>query len=502
MEDLGTTQDVERALMELRRLRPGLRRAVLKLNESFSGKGNAVFSYPEREGGAAIRDALRKLEFSVPEETCDSYFERYREMGGIVEELIEESGTASPSAQLRINPHGQVMPIATHDQILGGPSGHTFIGCRFPAAEEYRLEVQEAGARVGAVLAAKGVVSRLSCDFLSYPTDAGPWRLLALEINLRMGATTHPFLALRFLTGGELDPRTGLFLSPDGAPKYYRATDNLCSEAYRGLLPEDLIDIVTFNRLHYDHGPETGVLFHLMGALSEFGKVGLTAIGNTPQQAEELYARTVSILDRETAYGRWAPAPAAVAPPVPGPTAAPVTRPAGGPDRGPEAEPERERRQPRGTTLSLAEVLDAFAGSATQHLTGGGTSEEELQRFEQRAGVSLPPSFRAFLARFGGGLYFHGHEIFGSSQVFIHDIELVPDLLSFQKWLARQGVAAPPGLLAFHRARGAVHALDLRPGSIDRVLRLDGSASFPDLASFLEIIVLPRRVQSSDANGE
>ena len=195
-------------------------------------------------------------------------------MGGIVEELIEEQGTTSPSAQLRINPRGQVIPIATHDQILAGPSGQTYVGCRFPAADAYRLEVQETASRVGAVLAAKGVVSRFSIDFLAYPTDAGPWRLLALEINLRMGGTTHPFLALKFLTAGQLEPRTGLFRSPGGLPKYYRATDNLGSEAYRGLLPEDLIDIVTVNRLHYDHGSETGVLFHIMGALSEFGKGG------------------------------------------------------------------------------------------------------------------------------------------------------------------------------------------------------------------------------------
>ena len=68
-----------------------------------------------------------------------------------------------------------------------------------------------------------------------------------------------------------------------------------------------MIDIVTVNRLHYDHVSETGVLFHLMGALSQFGKVGLTAIGNTPAQAEELYTRTVSVLDRETIYGRKVP---------------------------------------------------------------------------------------------------------------------------------------------------------------------------------------------------
>jgi hypothetical protein len=303
MEDLRTPEDVVRALVELRRQRPRLRRAVIKLNESFSGEGNAIFRYPRGSGREAVRRALRGLEFAVPAETHESYFDKYGDMGGIVEELIEEDGLTSPSAQLRINPRGQVIPIATHDQILGGPHGHTYVGCRFPAADAYRLGVQEAALRIGSVLAAKGVVSRFSIDFLARPNDPER-RLRALEINLRMGATTHPFLALRFLTGGELDPLTGLFHSPDGITKYYRATDALHSEAYRGLLPEDLIDILTCNRLHYDHATGTGVLFHLIGALSEFGKVGLTAIGNTSEQADELYARTVSILDVETAYGR------------------------------------------------------------------------------------------------------------------------------------------------------------------------------------------------------
>jgi hypothetical protein len=328
LEDLKTPEDVERGLVELRRMRPGLRRAVVKLNESFSGEGNAIFRYPEKDGRAAIHNAMPKLEFAVPAETYASYFEKYRQMGGIVEELVEERGLTSPSAQLRINPRGQVIPIATHEQILGGPHGHTYVGCRFPADDRYRVELQEAALRIGAVLASKGVVSRFSIDFLAFAGAGGRGRLQALEINLRMGATTHPFLALRFLTGGELDARTGLFLSVDGKAKYYRATDTLCSDAYRGLLPEDLIDVVTFNGLHYDHGAETGVLFHLMGALSEFGKVGVTAIGNTPQQAEEIYARTVSVLDAETTYGNKTPVvPAAVPPGGPaGATGAPRER--------------------------------------------------------------------------------------------------------------------------------------------------------------------------------
>ena len=69
-------------------------------------------------------------------------------------------------------------------------------------------------------------------------------------------------------------------------------------------LPEDLVDILTVNKLHYSHGTESGVLFHLIGALSEFGKLGLTAIANSPAQVDDLYSHTLEVLDRETTYGR------------------------------------------------------------------------------------------------------------------------------------------------------------------------------------------------------
>jgi hypothetical protein len=227
-------------------------------------------------------------------------------MGGIVEEFIEGQEKLSPSTQLRVDPNGQVLPISTHDQILGGPSDQVFLGCSFPARDEYRMRILEAAMRIGDVLAGHGVVSRFAVDFLVWrdQPEAPEWNLAALEINLRMGGTTHPYLALQFLTGGQLDRTTGLFFSPSGLSKYYRATDNLRSESYRGLLPEDLIDILTENRLHYSHATDSGVLFHLIGAVSEFGKLGLTAIGNSREEADGLYYKTLEVLDRETSHGR------------------------------------------------------------------------------------------------------------------------------------------------------------------------------------------------------
>jgi PGM1 C-terminal domain len=304
-EDLRDRADVEEALVDLGRNRPDLKRAVIKLNDSFSGEGNAVLRFPESRSRQAIAAAVEEIELSVPDETPAEYFAEFASMGGIVEEFIEGVDKVSPSAQLRVSPGGQVLPISTHDQILGGPSQQVFLGCSFPARDDYRQSIQEAALAIGEVLGGHGVVSRFGVDFLLWREVAGgPWRMCALEINLRMGGTTHPYLALQFLTGGSLDPDTGLFWSPSGQAKCYRATDNLRSPAYRGLLPEDLIDILTINRLHYNHGTESGALFHLIGAVSEFGKLGLTAIANSHEQADDLYHRTLTVLDRETSYGR------------------------------------------------------------------------------------------------------------------------------------------------------------------------------------------------------
>ena len=154
---------------------------------------------------------------------------------------------------------------------------------------------------------------------------------------------------------------------------------------------------------------------------------------------------------------------------------------------------ERERRAPRAATLTLDQILEAFARDQAQHMTGGPASETDLREHERAIGKPLAGSLRAFLSRFGGGLFYHGHEIFGPHRVMIHDIELVPDIMSVRRRLGREGMDLPEGLIPFHRARGLIHFMDLRQGG-DAVLSLPWSAPCHDLPSFLETVVLPRPV--------
>jgi len=307
---VNNTEDLISEAAALSHRQPHLKRMVVKLNEGFSGEGNAVLSLPsllntdlsEDQRRLLIAQNLEKLSFQSPDETWTSFSGRIPELGAIVEAFIEGEEKRSPSVQGYITPLGKVHIVSTHDQILGGPDGQVYLGCRFPADSAYRLQLQELGLKIGQALAAKGAMERFGVDFIAvrHPHSSPEWELQAIEINLRKGGTTHPFMTLKLLTNGVYDCSTGLFISQQNKEKYYVASDNLQKPQYQGLLPDDLMDIIAKHRLHFDSSTETGTVFHLMGALSEFGKLGLTCIGNSLEEAETIYQRVTDVLDKET----------------------------------------------------------------------------------------------------------------------------------------------------------------------------------------------------------
>jgi hypothetical protein len=302
VEDLTDAEGIAAALAMIKQRDPALRRAVVKLNEGFSGEGNALFRYDDAPGGSAllpwVAEQLPNLGFEAKGMTWEAYLAKARQMGAIVEAFIEGDEKRSPSVQFRIDPLGAVECVSTHDQVLGGPGGQVFLGCGFPADAGYRLKIQAQGEKLAALLAKRGVLGRFGIDFVAVRVG-DTWHSYGIEINLRKGGTTHPFLMLQFLTGGTYDPSTGLFHTQGGEPRFYYASDNLEAPHYRGLTPADLVDVAVLNGLHYDGTTHEGVVFHLIGALSEFGKLGVVCVGASPERAQALYRRTVEILDQE-----------------------------------------------------------------------------------------------------------------------------------------------------------------------------------------------------------
>jgi hypothetical protein len=201
---------------------------------------------------------------------------------------------------MRCGPGGEYEVVSTHDQLLGGPHGQSYLGRRFPADHSYRHLIVTEALKIGARLAREGVVGRYGIDFVVTQASSGEWRAYAIEINLRNGGTNHPFLTLQALTDGSYDPQTHEFRSATGQTKYYFATDHLEALEYARLTPNDLLDLVPRRGLIWQSDPQTGIAFHMLSALAVAGRVGLTAIGDSPGQAEDLYTQVKNVLDDES----------------------------------------------------------------------------------------------------------------------------------------------------------------------------------------------------------
>jgi pheganomycin biosynthesis PGM1-like protein len=312
VENLGSIDELVEAICRLRAKKRSLEQVLVKLNEGVSGEGNALVELrdlPEPGAGSeaqAIRERVKAMSFELKGATYDGYAAKLDERGAIVEERISGEEYRSPSVQLRVTPLGKVELLSTHDQVLGGPSGQSYMGCRFPADPGYAAMITQEATKVGNRLAREGVIGRFAIDFVTVRSPDGGWEPYAIELNLRKGGTTHPFLTLQFLTDGKYDPERAVFTAPDGREKCFVASDYLKNEAYRRFTPADLFDIVVRHGLHFDQSRQTGVVFHMLGALGELGRVGLTAVGNTHEDAQVLYERAVAILDQEAEEARLA----------------------------------------------------------------------------------------------------------------------------------------------------------------------------------------------------
>ena len=256
IEDIHSAGDLAHALIEMRARKPSIRKVVVKLNEGVSGEGNAHLDLDGlQETGSsvgAVTDRLQALRFESSEMSSDTYFAKLAERGGIVEERIVGRDFHSPSAQLRVTPLGVVEALSTHDQVLGGPSGQSYLGCRFPANVEYGPAIMHEAMKVGRRLMREGVMGRFALDFVTVRNEQGQWDVYAIEINR---VFTH----------------------------------------------HDLFDIVARHGLHFDQTRHKGVVFHMMNAIGENGLLGLTAVGNTHEEAMALYERAINALDEEAA---------------------------------------------------------------------------------------------------------------------------------------------------------------------------------------------------------
>ena len=303
-EQIRTIQEAVEAICALRAAKPELAALIIKLDHAVSGEGNALLDLaglpvPGASGERGLIE--QRLERLIPEVDGVSpaaYLRKLAAHGGVVEERITGRELRSPSVQLEITPVGAVTLLSTHDQILDGRNGQQFAGCRFPADPGYAPVISALARRVAERLADTGVIGRLAIDFLVTRGEDDRWQPFALEVNLRMGGTTHPYQTLARLTGGRYDPHTAIFTTRLGHPRHYVATDHLEIPQLQALGQAGLLARATRKDLRFEHDREHGVVFHMLSSVEPLASVGMMAIANTPERADDLYTHVHKLLAR------------------------------------------------------------------------------------------------------------------------------------------------------------------------------------------------------------
>jgi hypothetical protein len=308
--------DVARALVDLALSDRTLTRAALKHNFSISGFGNAVIDLTELQKALQqkpdvdnpfyrwVTDNIPRWSRLVHEkQTWQNYLERFQLEGGVLEEFVEGDPC---SVGVRIDLDGTVDVVGTHEEQTGGEDAQTYIGCRFPASSRLAVTMGQIGARLGAWMASEGVVGRFTVNFLATPKGGTSLDdLYAVDVHLRKGNTTLPLRTLQLLSGGTYHAETGVFTDDKGEELCYLSSDHFGSGEFRGMVPRDLLEIITCSRHHYSSASHTGAVFHMLNGISELGQTGITCIERRPELAERLYYSVFQELKEEREGYRW-----------------------------------------------------------------------------------------------------------------------------------------------------------------------------------------------------
>ena len=298
VENLRTLDDMADAVVGMRAERPSMDSAIVKLNEGVSGAGNAARPTVRAAGARARRTSgppcwsgCGAWSWSRETTPLDVYLAKFARGRGDRRGADRRARrSASPSVQLRVLPGGAVELLSTHDQLLGGASGQSYLGCMFPAAPEYARLITQHAETIGRAAGRRGragpVRGRLRRG--ARRRTASGRRTRSSSTCARAGRPTRSSRCSSSPTAATT-PTTALFLTPRGHEKHLVATDHLESELLRGLMPSDLFDIVARHGLHFDQSRQVGIVFHMISCLTEHGRVGLTAVGDTPAEADRRY---------------------------------------------------------------------------------------------------------------------------------------------------------------------------------------------------------------------
>ena len=152
------------------------------------------------------------------------YVDAFKRVGGVVE-ASPLTIHASPSANLFIEPDGNLSLTSTHEQIFS--STFTFVGAAFPQISVPFPALREATIAVGRACYERGIVGHVGVDYVAFMDDERMLRIWAVDLNIRVTHTAVTFGFFDFLVGGSFDGSTGLYYAsiPEPAISHGAATE-------------------------------------------------------------------------------------------------------------------------------------------------------------------------------------------------------------------------------------------------------------------------------------
>tara|TARA_B100000925_G_scaffold289712_1_gene273221 strand:+ start:1858 stop:3381 length:1524 start_codon:yes stop_codon:yes gene_type:complete len=288
--DLYSRESVIKALIKLRN-KSVCDSFMVKLNYGVSGQGNMKVTI-DKESWDSLSDLDKKLaaeksfingDLFNKSLSLESFEQRIIEEGVVVEEFVKGRIIDSPSAQVMVTPE-RVELISTHKQILDS-HGQKFIGGEYPCAHSYRSEVSEVAIQIGKKLKNLNVFGVTSIDYLISESN-GEMKCFVIELNLRKGGTTHPFMLSNFALQNEGSFREGGLIDKNNVSYSYRSNDNFypCKEFVSDT--SDIINRAKRASILFSRKKSKGVIFHLLNGFSDSGKVGYTVIAPSKVEVE------------------------------------------------------------------------------------------------------------------------------------------------------------------------------------------------------------------------
>lgn len=310
--DISNFPELCLAMAKLAKKYPETKRLMIKENYRASGKGNAVFylnsfltemgvkirSCAPIEIAKLIEDNFKKyVVFQNAKEKLSNYITDFNNNGGIVELYIEGNIKYSPSTQVIISSSGKFRISSTHEQVLGGPDKQVYLGCTFPAMDSHRRQIIKKGEKIASWLAKRGIVGNFAIDYVViYSDEKSAPIVYPIEINLRKGGTTHPFRIASYMTGAKYYAKTGI-LKTSQSSIFYKAMDFIQSEKYKGIKPNEIIELVSRSRISFSKNLKKGILIYMPGMIEKYGRFGAICIGHSSEESERYFKRLIRLIN-------------------------------------------------------------------------------------------------------------------------------------------------------------------------------------------------------------